>query len=1266
MAAAAGTHRPIAGVGIGAGRGVSVGRRLSRLSATTPDSKKQPTSPVPYAEFFRTKEDKKTTKKKSKAPSELPPSPAAIAAMAARAAQAAVVASASTTKRPARSAAARAEAAAGIPLDPSHVLPPWASQPGAETLRVRTRAGATVYAAVVAAAATDAAADAGAAAGGDFWRVAVAVSPADAVRGGGAPGQAPHLHWGLYRAPGAAWRLPPPLPEGTARDDKTGAGRTPMRLVKGAWFAEMRVPRRYAPVQFGFALWHPPVAAVLPPSQSQASPSPAAAAPPPTRRHKKLLPAPPALQAAVDYAARGVTGGLKRAKPQQQSGSGCFDPSPAGGHFALPVGIGRGAPAPLGPSVVGAVRRVGASSSSPYPASADVNFAVYSRHAGAVTLCLLRRRGGGGGGGEGQQQKEGSKSSGGGGGASSSSSSGWVEIPLDPLAHRTGDVWHVTVRNLRDPQDLLYAWRADGTPGGPGAGATSWMAGGGFHPGFLLLDPYAPSAALAELPPDEALLAAGAPALPPSSSSASGPRRAILGSLAPLLELSVEDQEGLGGWAEAARLAESVAPSAARGCKTAAASRSAWRRPRRSLASTVVFEVDLRAFSSAPSVPEPLRGTYLGALSRLDELVQRGATAVVLRGAMLSDEAVAKAAGAEEEDAAVASGRLAPPARRPLSYFAPEVALCCADEPKSGGGGGGSAKQQQRQDEAAPRQLRALIAGAHARGLEVLLEADFCLTADAAGGGSPGAGARLQSLAGLDGAIYLRGGGGFRGGGGGVLNAGQPAVRALALASLRRWSEAYRADGFVLANAENLAQDAAGAVQDSPPVAEELAADGALGAFRGALGGGRSGGGNDNTNDDGGLKIVAAVSDRGLLPRGGGRGFPHYGRLAEWNARFGEDALWLLRDNGEAGSAGGEGAEGSGGGGAALRAFATRLAGSPDLFAPAPEGEDWPGGLAAGRGPAWGLNALQPPGARRAPLALLSSVGGWGGDEDGLPADEALVVARSFLLAQAVSAGVPALDCRLLDAHPALARFAGVALALRRRHAALLAPGLFDAPAANEGGRRDLRWHAAFAGGAEPDWSGELAAQGGVAGANFIAFSVFGAGTERTDDHHHQEEDEGTQSSASGAAAARPWEVVPRTPRAPLSKGAAAAPPRGPSTPSAVYVAFNPDPFADVVVSPPPAPRGARWRRVVDTSRASPADAVLGGRELLEPGSEYVLSRRAALMLEAVVPRLLATEEEEEEVAAGEASLPPPPSSSAAASSGGDPDALKRAAKYLS
>jgi glycogen operon protein len=87
------------------------------------------------------------------------------------------------------------------------------------------------------------------------------------------------------------------------------------------------------------------------------------------------------------------------------------------------------------------------------PMTGGVNFAVFSRHAQAVTLLLFR---------EGKDEP-------------------FAEIPLDPELHRTGDVWHIFIARLAT--DILYAYRADG-PFAPKKGHR-------YDPQAILIDPYA-------------------------------------------------------------------------------------------------------------------------------------------------------------------------------------------------------------------------------------------------------------------------------------------------------------------------------------------------------------------------------------------------------------------------------------------------------------------------------------------------------------------------------------------------------------------------------------------------------------------------------------------------------------------------------------------------------------------------------------------------------------------------------------------------------
>ncbi|XP_044511105.1 isoamylase 3, chloroplastic-like [Mangifera indica] len=87
-----------------------------------------------------------------------------------------------------------------------------------------------------------------------------------------------------------------------------------------------------------------------------------------------------------------------------------------------------------------------------------INFAIFSQHATAVTLCLsLPNRG-------------------------DSSDGGMIELPLDPLANKTGDIWHMHIKDL-PRSNVLYGYRIDGPQG--------WNQGHRFDKNIILIDPYA-------------------------------------------------------------------------------------------------------------------------------------------------------------------------------------------------------------------------------------------------------------------------------------------------------------------------------------------------------------------------------------------------------------------------------------------------------------------------------------------------------------------------------------------------------------------------------------------------------------------------------------------------------------------------------------------------------------------------------------------------------------------------------------------------------
>jgi hypothetical protein len=66
-----------------------------------------------------------------------------------------------------------------------------------------------------------------------------------------------------------------------------------------------------------------------------------------------------------------------------------------------------------------------------------------------------------------------------------------LELVLDPLINKSGDVWHIELRNLTKLGRLAFAWRAAGDEG--------WGQSVRFSPGNLLLDPYATNAVQVQL-----------------------------------------------------------------------------------------------------------------------------------------------------------------------------------------------------------------------------------------------------------------------------------------------------------------------------------------------------------------------------------------------------------------------------------------------------------------------------------------------------------------------------------------------------------------------------------------------------------------------------------------------------------------------------------------------------------------------------------------------------------------------------------------------
>jgi len=426
----------------------------------------------------------------------------------------------------------------------------------------------------------------------------------------------------------------------------------------------------------------------------------------------------------------------------------------------------------------------------------------------------------------------------------------------------------------------------------------------------------------------------------------------------------------------------------------------------------------------------------------------------------------------------------------------------------------------------AASEFKDMVSKLQQAGVKVLISFDLAFTAE----GSDTAPTTL-SLRGLDNGGYYRPNG--------VLNCGRPAVAQLALSALRNWAEQYAVDGFCFLNAENMVQDRDGFFLDAPPMAEAIVKDPVLS----------------------GLMMVAQPGDDpSLLPRGGVRGFPHWGLWRQRNTAFTADLYSYFIDTAASirpGYIGGSGGGGEGEEGRIVKtvvgAMAQRLSGSADLFDAAWD-QGFPGSLASSRTPAHGLNSA-------AILSKTTSTGSSNSFKDiiqqgvqGAIAEEtgygcpppptdptslASTIAKSMLAVSILSLGTPVLSQDVLE-DATLTRFVEKLLHLRSTVlSSLLYSGANLSSSTNAHGvpNRVITWHGAPAG-TEPDWQCSTAhthdegGGGGSRDAGFLGMCI----TESGDD--------------------------------------------------AVYIGINPHGHI-VGASIPPPPAGHSWLRCVDTSRPS-------------------------------------------------------------------------------
>ncbi len=376
--------------------------------------------------------------------------------------------------------------------------------------------------------------------------------------------------------------------------------------------------------------------------------------------------------------------------------------------FAIPIGMERGRPEPLGAS------RASPNSIGP----GYVNFALHSAIAEKVTLFLQWSYGNG-------NEPE------------------TIEIALNPTIHRTGDVWHValpigipggilplpakssTARIGASGENgipaILYGYKCDGDPKRGG-----WR----HHPGLVMFDPRATS-------------------LQPPLGKFQDPLTRMpkyLGSLADVMN---------GG--SMFQLAYDAGP-----IKKAA---DGYRKLRQIPAQEIIYELSIADFTSHVSseLGSLEQGTYAGVLAKVDHIIQTGATTVLL-------QPVAASARRAQDDAWGAA---------PVSIFAPEPEFMTPL--------GGDASHQVRQ----------LIRGLHARGLDVLMQVVLTQL-----GEGTDACPDSHSIRGIDAFSYyqLNCSGKLESNpsvsGATVLNLCSHVTRRLVIDSLRHWRTNFGVDGF--------------------------------------------------------------------------------------------------------------------------------------------------------------------------------------------------------------------------------------------------------------------------------------------------------------------------------------------------------------------------------------------------------------------------------------------------------------------------------------
>jgi isoamylase len=312
------------------------------------------------------------------------------------------------------------------------------------------------------------------------------------------------------------------------------------------------------------------------------------------------------------------------------------------------------------------------------------------------------------------------------------------EVQRIPLVDRTDMVWHAFLPDVRPGQ--LYGYRVSG-PWNPADGHR-------FNPAKVVLDPYA--------------LAIGRPvtwhpALVAFEAGTDGRGGPDLRDSAPFAPLGVVVEDGFNWHGDV--------------------------RPETPWHETVIYELHVKGFTALnPSVPAPLRGTYLGLASEpsIRHLKDLGVTTV---------ELMPVHAHADERHL-VERGLTNYWGYNTLAYFAPDARFSTNASPV-----------------AAVREFKLMVHALHAAGLEVILDVVYNHTAEGDHLGP------TLSFRGIDNRTYYRLMPGDQAryqdftGTGNTLNMQSPSVLKLMMDSLRYWVQEMHVDGFRFDLASALARE---------------------------------------------------------------------------------------------------------------------------------------------------------------------------------------------------------------------------------------------------------------------------------------------------------------------------------------------------------------------------------------------------------------------------------------------------------------------------